>query len=154
MQTKYCEACGQQFQPRSQTPHQTYCSNRDCQRVRRLKWQRDKRNTDLDYAENQARAQQAWSKRNADYWKKYRAEHPDYVEQNRQMQRVRRAHAAGDEDRAVAKMYNRKNVKYCIFTQLLWSILRYHFNTYCFILMCSKTHKLVKISADVCIQRQ
>lgn len=105
MQTKYCEACGQQFQPRSQTPHQTYCSNRDCQRVRRVKWQRDKRNTDLDYAENQARAQQAWSKRNVDYWKKYRAEHPDYVEQNRQMQRVRRGHAAGDEDRAVAKMY-------------------------------------------------
>jgi len=104
MQTKHCEACGQRFQARSQTPNQVYCSNPDCQRIRRLRWQRDKRKNDPDYADNQARAQQAWNNRNIDYWKNYRAAHPDYVEQNREMQRARRVHAAGREDRAVAKM--------------------------------------------------
>ncbi|WP_297836297.1 hypothetical protein [Pseudomonas sp.] len=104
MQTRYCEACGKRFQPRSQTPHQAYCSELDCQRVRRLRWQRDKRKNDPDYADNQARAQQAWSTRNADYWKNYRATHPDYVEQNRNKQRVRDARDTGGADVGLAKM--------------------------------------------------
>ena len=104
MQIKYCEACGRSFQARSQTPRQTYCSEPACQRIRRLRWQREKLRSDPDYADNQTRAQQAWSKRNADYWKNYRAAHPDYVEQNRKMQRVRSARRPSTEDMEIAKM--------------------------------------------------
>lgn len=104
MQIKYCAACGESFPIRAQKPNQTYCSQPDCQRVRRKKWQQEKLKSDSDYAENQARAQQAWSKRNAEYWKNYRTAHPDYVEQNRKMQHARNARATLEKGGGIAKM--------------------------------------------------
>jgi len=41
------------------------------------------------HQENQADAQQDWLDRNPGYWKKYRSDHPEYVEQNRKKQRNR-----------------------------------------------------------------
>ena len=55
METRRCAACDKAFRPRSQVRDQTYCSALTCQRVRRRRWQRAKRQRDADYRENQAR---------------------------------------------------------------------------------------------------
>jgi hypothetical protein len=57
MENKQCPACGQQFLPRPQTPHQTYCSAPGCQRQRKKQWQRHKLQNDPDYQDNQRSAQ-------------------------------------------------------------------------------------------------
>ena len=93
MEKKQCAACGQQFQPRPQVPQQSYCASPDCQRARRRQWLRLKLQTDPDYQNNQDRAQQAWSQRNPEYWRKYRESHPKYVERNRVMQHERNTKA-------------------------------------------------------------
>ena len=102
MENKHCAACGQSFQPRPQVPLQSYCSSPACQRERRRKWQNLKLKTDLDYQDNQTRAQQAWSKRNPDYWREYRETHPEYTERNRKQQRERNSRP---QNRAIAKMH-------------------------------------------------
>jgi len=84
-----CLACGKLFLPRSQNPTQTYCSKKTCQRDHRRRWQQLKRESDQDYVDNQARAQQAWSARNPDYWRTYRSQNPQYVDDNRAKQLVR-----------------------------------------------------------------
>lgn len=95
MENKQCVACNQPFQPRPQVPGQSYCSAPACQRERRKQWQRRKLQTDPDYQDNQARAQQAWTKRNPDYWLEYRESHPEYVERNRARQLERNAKVTG-----------------------------------------------------------
>lgn len=94
MENKLCVACGVPFQPRPQVPQQSYCSAPECQSQRRKQWQRVKLQTDADHQNNQARAQQAWSQRNPDYWRQYRESHPEYVERNRTLQSERNAKAA------------------------------------------------------------
>lgn len=96
-----CEACGELFRPRAQVRDQRYCGETACQRERKRRWQRDKRRADPDYRLNQARAQQAWAARHPDFWRAYRASHPEYVERNRVRQRER---ARGARRRPVAKM--------------------------------------------------
>jgi len=89
MEKKKCVECCQLFHPCPQVPHQSYCSSPSCQRARRRKWMRNKLQTDSDYLDNQLHAQKAWSERNPDYWKEYRASHPEYVERNRISQHQR-----------------------------------------------------------------
>ncbi len=89
MENRECLSCGKSFQPRPQNPEQTYCNNPDCQRVRRRRWQKSKRQNDPDYHENQNRAQQTWMERHPDYWRDYRARHPQYTELNRAKQQIR-----------------------------------------------------------------
>ena len=101
MNTKCCAACGQEFHPHPKSPRQTYCSKAECQRVRKRKWQQQKLKSDPDYAENQARAQQAWSNSHTGYWRQYRQAHPDYANQNREMQTGRNARNRG---KPIAKM--------------------------------------------------
>ena len=60
-----------------------------CQRERRRRWHRNKLRSDDDYRANQVQAQQAWAGRHGDYWREYRAGHPDYTERNRLEQRRR-----------------------------------------------------------------
>lgn len=93
MQYKQCLACGRSFKLRPQSPQQTYCSAPSCQRERKRQWQHDRLKSDPDYQDNQARAQQAWSQRNPDYWREYRASHPKYVERNRALQQERNVKA-------------------------------------------------------------
>jgi hypothetical protein len=104
MEKRRCVACGQAFRPRSQVPHQSYCSAAACQCVRRQRWQKAKRRSDSDYRENQARAQRAWAQGHREYWREYRRTHPQYCESNRnatsRRQRQRRQRAKG----AFAKM--------------------------------------------------
>ena len=91
MAIKQCAACGQPYYPRPQSPKQSYCSARECQRERRRQWQQAKLQSDPDYQDNQARAQQAWNHRHPDYWRDYRQSHPEYVERNRVLQQGRNA---------------------------------------------------------------
>jgi hypothetical protein len=91
MDFKLCAACGQRFTLRPQVPTQRYCSTPSCQRERHRRWQQDKRQSDPDYRDNQARAQQAWSQRNRDYWSTYRDSHPEYAKRNRKKQIKRNA---------------------------------------------------------------
>jgi hypothetical protein len=91
MEEKQCASCGKPFHPLPQIPQQTYCSAPDCQRERRRRWLQSKLQSDPDYQDNQTRAQQAWSRRNPGYWRKYRESHPRYVERNRALQHDRNA---------------------------------------------------------------
>lgn len=101
MESRWCTACAKPFFPRSQSPHQTYCPEQDCQRERRRLWQKAKRSSDPDYLQNQLQAQRAWNARNPDYWRAYRADHPAYVATNRLKQRTRNNHG---EMLPIAKM--------------------------------------------------
>jgi hypothetical protein len=86
MESKRCAACGKLFCPRPQVPQQNFCAAPVCQRERRRRWQRVKRQTDPDYQDNQVRAQQAWCERHPDYWREYRRTHPEYTKRNRTQQ--------------------------------------------------------------------
>lgn len=94
MESKRCACCGKVFDPRAQTPKQTYCAFATCQRERRRRWQQARRQNDPDYRDNQARAQDAWAARHPDYWREYRQTHPQYSERNRRLQRERDARRA------------------------------------------------------------
>ncbi len=67
-----CAHCGTSFQPRPQTPKQTFCSATICQRARKRQWQQAKLCTDPDYRANQRSAQRAWAARNRGYWPQWR----------------------------------------------------------------------------------
>jgi hypothetical protein len=96
---KTCPHCGRKFLPHPAVLNQEYCSNADCQKARKRKWQKEKLKSDPDYRENQAAAQKAWCKRNRDYWKEYRKRNHDYREKNRLRQRERNR-----QRRMIAKM--------------------------------------------------
>lgn len=89
MEKRWCTACGNPFEPRPQSPRQSYCTSPECQRARRSLWQRIKRQTDPDYLENQVEAHRAWCQRNPAYWRQYRVEHPEYTVGNRARQSAR-----------------------------------------------------------------
>ena len=108
MVKRRCAACGCLFVPRSNVPHQRYCSKRACQCTRRRRWQRDKLKNDADYRANQAAARLRWRERHPDYWRGYRQRHPDATERNREQQRVRNRRrpvaGAGRSSPVIAKM--------------------------------------------------
>lgn len=88
MTIKHCAGCGQAFQPRPQTPKQTFCSAAACQRIRKREWQQDKMRNDPDYPVNQREAQRAWKDRHADYWRNYRKAHPKYAQRSEDPQQA------------------------------------------------------------------
>jgi hypothetical protein len=45
--------------------------------------------SDPVYRANQKQSQSDWQSRNADYWKHYRAAHPEQADRNRDLQKVR-----------------------------------------------------------------
>jgi len=89
MGTKRCLACAETFQLCPRVPTQSYCSRAECQRERRKLWQREKRQADADYLRNQTECQRRWRDGHADYWRGYRADHPEYAQLNREKQRER-----------------------------------------------------------------
>ena len=78
-----CAHCGAPFQPRPQTPQQTYCSAPACQRARKRRWQQNKLASDPHYRDNQRSAQQAWAARNRGYWPQWRQTRRDASPQPR-----------------------------------------------------------------------
>lgn len=83
-----CKRCNVAF-TKQRNPSQAYCSAPDCQRERKNKWRREKMSADSDYKNNQQVANRRWQTKNPCYWRGYRASHPDYVQANRDAQRVR-----------------------------------------------------------------
>jgi len=99
---KSCLCCKKRFKPHPAVPHQGYCSDPGCQKARKRRWQKEKLARDSDYRDNQASAQRQWRRRNNDYWKRYREEHPAYTERNRMAQKERnQGRRSGSE---IAKM--------------------------------------------------
>ena len=99
---KTCLCCKKSFHPHPAVHDQRYCSDPECQKTRKRKWQKEKLAKDSDYRANQAEAQRQWRRRNQDYWKKYRERHPAYTERNREGQKERnRGRRSGSE---IAKM--------------------------------------------------
>ena len=102
MDSRACAACGKPFRPRPQRPDQCFCLAPACQRERKRRWQRQRRQVDPDYRDNEARAAQLWRQRHPDYWRDYRREHADYRERNmaqqagRDLRRSTRRLANGD----------------------------------------------------------
>ncbi len=96
MEKRWCNACGEAFEPRPQAPRQAYCSKEECQRWRKRLWQKTKRRTDHDYHDNQAQAQSNWRSAHPDYWRRYRETHPAYAASNRQQQKQRNARRDGE----------------------------------------------------------
>lgn len=100
--SKQCQSCGHPFIPRPQNPNQNYCTDPECQRERRRRWQQQKRRDDADYRDNDARASKAWASENPEYWKQYRDDNPVYAERNRNLQQSRnrklRASLIANED--------------------------------------------------------
>ena len=86
---RICIHCQSPFRPHHKVPNQKFCSNTKCQTARRLIWQKQKLKKDEDYKKNQAIAQKAWAKRNPEYWRNYRKNHPEYVRRNRMLQKRR-----------------------------------------------------------------
>ena len=83
MERRRCAACEEAFRPRAQSRGQLYCGQAACQRERRRRWQRSKRQRDEDYRANQSQAQRVWAADHRDYWRKWRAAHPEYTERTR-----------------------------------------------------------------------
>ena len=84
-----CRHCHRLFIP-VRNPQQQFCSRSKCQNLRKSTWRREKYKHDPDYRENQDHACKRWRKKNSDYWKHYRAAHPDYTEENRCKQKQRK----------------------------------------------------------------
>jgi len=91
--------CGRIFEPDPRVKNQRYCSNKDCQRARKRKWQKQKLTNDPDYKANQRDCQHEWHQRHPGYHKKYRQDHPSYCKRNTLLQEYRNAKA-----RMIAKM--------------------------------------------------
>jgi hypothetical protein len=81
--------CRRFFLPNPRVKNQRYCGRKDCRRLRRRLWQREKRRSDPDYRANQLDCQKRWRKQNPEYWQQYRMGNPQYVERNRLLQRRR-----------------------------------------------------------------
>jgi len=81
--------CRRLFIPNSRVKNHQYCDRKDCQHVRRRRWQRQKMKDDPQYQADQREGQQCWIEQNRDYWQRYRNQHWQYVERNRFLQKER-----------------------------------------------------------------
>ncbi len=103
---KTCLCCKRRFIPHPAVGHQRYCSDPECQRTRKRKWQKEKLSEDSDYRANQAWAQRQWRSRNKSYWREYRRRNPAYTERNRDCQKGRNRRRRSE--RGIAKMDEQK----------------------------------------------
>lgn len=86
---KRCACCHDELPSVPAVRNHRYCSKPACQKKRKKLWHRQKLTSDSAYRESKADAQRKWICANGCYWKEYRANHPDYVERNREKQRGR-----------------------------------------------------------------
>lgn len=89
MSKRTCAACGKLFVPRQQIQNQRFCSDHECQRERRRRTQAERRASKPATRANDAQYCRDWRIKNPDYWRCYRAAHPEYAERNRIQQRQR-----------------------------------------------------------------
>jgi len=89
MGERCCRYCHKPFQPSKFQPRQSVCGELICQRRRRTEYHRQKIANDPEYREVCRDSPRKWRVRNSNYWKQYRAAHPDAVARNRQQQELR-----------------------------------------------------------------
>lgn len=89
MRERRCHYCQKSFQPSKFQPLQAVCGEAVCQRQRRTDYHRQKIAADPEYRNVCRDSPRKWRARNSDYWRRYRAEHPDAVARNRQQQKLR-----------------------------------------------------------------
>lgn len=102
-----CQGCGldKPGNPRLKG-RQQYCGERECQRARKRVWQSVKR-ADPNYRHKQNASLAKWRRERPlhRYQKEYRETHPDYVQHNREQQRLRnRTRRERDASRKIVKM--------------------------------------------------
>jgi len=81
--------CGVLFTPCPQVPGQRYCSRKECQQVRRNEWNQKKLVANTAYREERQADHECWIRNNPNYWKDYRARHPEYAQKNCEQQKLR-----------------------------------------------------------------
>lgn len=89
---KRCSYCGRRFQPDPHTAkQQKSCGRRACRRARSRQKQRHWRALNPGYERSRRGKARVWAKAYPDYYRHYRASHPDYVARdNRRRARARR----------------------------------------------------------------
>ena len=111
MESVPCMACGTFFTPRNKD--QGFCSTKECQHVRKALWQKNKMATDPEYRQGQKLAQNKWLENKKGYWKDYRRRHPEQVDRNRSLQKIRNMKKRNllCKTTCIAKMDARKPLK-------------------------------------------
>ncbi len=84
-----CPYCHQFFVPSRYRPQQRVCSRPQCQRRRKREDHRRRLASDPEYREICRDSRRKWRARDPGYQRRYRRDHPEYVEQNREAQRRR-----------------------------------------------------------------
>ena len=120
-----CLACSTFFTPGNKL--QNFCSNPDCQRVRKNLWQKKELAADPHYQEEQRLVQKKWLRNNPYYWKKYRRKNQGKTARNRSLQKVRNMRRKNQADLqpckiiGIARMDTRKANKDRI-TEQYWLV--------------------------------
>lgn len=90
MAMKHCEICGERFTPDARTRgFQKTCAQASCRRARKRRADQAWRAKNPGYSAGRAGKTRTWARGYPDYWRQYRAAHPDYVERNRKQSRER-----------------------------------------------------------------
>jgi hypothetical protein len=87
-----CKNCGQEKPANIRLKGtQKYCGAVECQRARKAAWQKEKMAKDADYRASQHECVKQWREKRPphQYQKQYRQDHPEYVSDNRNKQRIR-----------------------------------------------------------------
>lgn len=94
LRRKRCAYCGERFAPDPRTAKdQKTCGRPACRRARQRQKQRRWRAMNPDYERSRKAKRRAWAKAFPDYYRRYRAAHPDYTARDnlRRTQARRRA---------------------------------------------------------------
>ncbi len=84
-----CEYCGRRYEPDPHTArHQKACPRPECGRARRRQKQRRWRALNPGYEGSRHAKRGAWAEAFPDYWRQYRATHPEYTARDN-LRRVR-----------------------------------------------------------------
>jgi hypothetical protein len=92
MPSRFCPFCQQSFLPSRFHPQQRVCSAPACQHQRRQQNRQQKLLKDPEYRQVCRDSARQWRDNHPDYWKQYRASHPQSVQRNRVQQRQRDLH--------------------------------------------------------------
>ena len=103
--TFICLHCRGTFLCNPRVKGQKYCNDKECRRASRRAWKKKKRATNKSYRQQCLNHQKGWRERRPahEYQKQYRANHPDYVKRNRELQRERNKKRKNDPAPMIVK---------------------------------------------------
>jgi hypothetical protein len=79
--TFVCQHCGYTCRCNPRIKNQKYCSKKECQKARKLEWEKRRYRTNKKYRKTRLISQKTWRKNypHKEYQKEYRSRRPDYV---------------------------------------------------------------------------